>query len=227
MKPERMNSRLLLSIFSGLIIFGVVAIFFWEFLRETIVLPIYRFAIILRYGINSVPQFVFLFLIVIIGFILAIRALHFAFEKDAGEEQSGNGYFTSYSASYSSRYRYWKMQTAPLGHSEFARNDFVRNTRRLVLELIAHQQHRTWLEVETLAMDGQVSLPPMIEELVCQRTLRRTPRKVNFFIGLYETISKRFGVINDRPDPVLDEHINAILQFIEERLEINHDESNL
>ncbi len=76
-------------------------------------------------------------------------------------------------------------------------------------------------------MEGQITLPPMIEELVRERTLRSTPRKVNVFVKYYETISRRFGIVKDRPDPVLDEHINAILQFIEERLEINHDESNL
>jgi len=227
MKSERINWRLLLSIVTGLLIFGVLAIFFWELLRDNIVLPIYRFVVILRYGIDSVPQFVFLFLAVIIGAILAFRALRFAFQKDDAENQKGNAQFGSNSSGYSSRYRYWKMQTAPLYHSEFARSDFIRNTRRLILELIAHQQHRSWLEVEAQAMEGQIVLPPMIEELVCERSLRSTPHNVNYFVRLYETISRRFGVVKDRPDPVLDEHINTILQFIKKQLEINHDESKL
>ena len=227
MSERKINTRLLISSLAAMIIFGVFAIFFWDLLRENIVLPLYRFWILFRYGVNSVSQVLILFLALAGGVILVIRALDITFKQDVVEKQNGFGGLDFYAGDYSSRYRFWRMVTTPLYHSQFARNDFMRNSRRIILELIAHQQHRSWEEVETMVMQNQIQLPPLIDELVRERTLRCTFRQKTALQEYFEGIARRLGLIHDLPDPILDEHINAILQFIEERLEITHDESNL
>jgi len=222
------NPRLLFSILGVVVVFAVLALFFWSFLRDTVVLPLYRFFIILRYGVNSIPQGFFLFIIFLVLLVIIIRAVSMTFKGQVSLFRFEGDDVAAYPADFTSRYRFWRLQTSTLYRSNFARNDFARNARRMILELIAHQEHRTWDEIERLVMLGEMTLPPLIDELVHERSLRSSRADKRGLDAFLTRTARQLGIpIADQPDPVLDEQVNAIIQFIEERLEIVHNESSL
>ena len=217
--------RWIISAAAVFVVFAILAIFFWDFLSRVIVLPIYNFFILARYGINSVPQGVFLILFVVAGIVIAIRSTSTAFREQRSDTREGvDDGVSEYAVDTTSRYHFWRLETGTLYRSDFARMDFARSARRLILEVLAHQEHRRWDEVEQMVLRNQLKLPPLIDELIRERMLRTSYAEHGKIVQVYSQIARTIGLLKDETDPVLDEHVNAIIEFIEQRLEILHHE---
>jgi hypothetical protein len=158
--------------------------------------------------------------------VLAIRAVYHTFDGQVSWLNFEDDNVPPYPADSASRYRFWRMETGTLTRSNFARNDFARNTRRLILEIIAHQEHRPWEEIERRVMRGEAVLPPLVDALIRDRELRSSRPVKTGLDAMLTRIARRLGLpLPETPDPAMEEQVNAIIHFIEERLEIVRDES--
>jgi hypothetical protein len=225
--PRRISGkRLLVSLAVVILTFAVMAIFFWDFFYRVIVQPLYNLYVLIYYGINSIPQGVYHLIIVTVCFLIAVWTLTNAFARyRATHNRSMQATRDATSQDVESRYHFWRLETRHLRDNKFSRDHFAIHARRLILNILAHQEHLPYEDAEDLAESGRLKLPPQIAELIRTKSLDEKPKTEQPPIPLATRILRSLGFINPESDPFVDDKVNAIITFIEQRLEITHHES--
>lgn len=224
-KEPKSRLRLLVSIAAVVLTFAIMAIFFWNFFYQSIVQPLYNLYVLIRYGINSIPQGIYHIVIIMTCLFIALWSIAQTFTRGRNPQ---NGSITDSldieSQDVESRYQFWRLETRNLRYSKFARDDFARNARRLILNILAHQEHLPYEEVEDLAESDMLKLPQPITDLIHTRSLDTKQKSDQKHTSLSRQIAESLGFFRQKPDPFVEEKVNAIITFIEQRLEIVHHE---
>jgi hypothetical protein len=216
---NRQKSFVWLYILAVLVVSGLVALFFWDAVRDAVVYPLYYIGWLILLVINSFSQDLYLGLLIIAGVIAGlaavIRLLPGARGRLAGEAREMS----------QSRYRFWRGKNIELETSEYFRNSFALEARRLVLDMLAHQESLTPVEAEWKVRQGLVEVPPEVRYLVETRELRSMPgRKTSRWDRLFPWLGRRSRSTQTQEGSRLVAYqVEAILKFLEERLEITHD----
>lgn len=199
------------AVLSTLLIFSVLTLVAWDFVRETIVVPLTYLIWLGGLILNSIPQEVYLIGLIIAAAAIALNTLNRLRRKPASTRLTGPR------AGDASRYRLWLRLWATAPHSEYTRVELARETRQLIVSVLAYQEGLTPPEVERKIVSGALPVPAAVSQLFRERDLLSTPQPAPRFW-------QRFTLKADRqPDPLLNQSLEEILQFIENRLEIIHD----
>lgn len=224
MNEERDLFPLFLAIAGTMLVVGVLVVIFWEFVSENIVLPIYSMLILINYALGSVPQLLYLVLVLVVFAGVAVYRLFVTFQK---QKESAFVSEKRYGGSMTSRYDSWKRITDNLNRSHFAHEELMRSSRKFILDLLANQQHCDVNEIEHMVLTGELALPANIRALLLDRRFKSSlPRRSPFKELFY-----RIGRIFNREDytffaatAAIEAEVDAVLTFIEQRLEISYDE---
>jgi hypothetical protein len=204
-----------------LLVLGLLVVFFWDFVSANVILPIYSFLILAVYGINSVSQGIYLFLLVLLAIALAIIFLGLAFSKAQAPK-----YYTSshYSVDIVSRYAFWRTQCDNLNRNHFANEEFARSARKMLLDVLAYQEHRDIFELEMMVMREELELPPEVQHLIAQRKLTTRVKPKNWIQLQWRRIQRIFNHDSHAPTTDVLNEVEVIITFLEQRMEIYHND---
>ena len=193
------------------LLLGALTLIFWDFARDTIITPIYYAVWIGGLVLKSVPDGVFLALLLLVCGGIGLNALA---NSLGGTKQRS---YQAAAASVETRYHHWERLCENLYFSRFSRHLFTSEARRLILALLAFEYRREPAEVEALIRDGQIALPETIRTLVegGDDLLVEQP------LGVLDRLARRLR--REAPhDPQIDALMDEINTFIESHLEIVH-----
>jgi hypothetical protein len=199
------------AVLATLFIFSVLTLVAWDFVREAIVVPL---AYLLWLGgliLKSISQEIYLVGLIIVAGVIALNTLNKLQRKSAGTRFSSTG------SDDASRYRLWLRLCAAAPANEFSRLELARETRQLIVSVLAYQDGLTQAEVEQKIVSGALPMPDTVRTLFHERDLISTPRPTPRF---WQRFIRR---TDKQSDPLLNQSLEEIAQFIENRLEIVHD----
>jgi len=200
-----------------ILIFSVLTLAFWNFLRETIVIPIYYLIWLGGLILNSIPQEVFLAFLVMISLVIGINTLN---KVQLRESRSKAEIKPQEEAS---RYRYWMNFYA---HS-YSRPQFVHEVRKLILSILSYQEGFDPLETEQKILKDEIKVPVLVKKLVQKRELvvSQQPRKqLTDWRQWFRVFTRKKELT---ADSLMNQEIEEVINFIESQLEIHHDRNQL
>jgi hypothetical protein len=199
------------ALIATLLIFSVLTLVAWDFVRGVIVVPLTYLLWLGGLILNSIPQELYLIGLIIVAGIIALNTLNKLQRKPASSR------FTTTGTGDASRYRLWLRLCAAAPASEYARLELARETRKLVVSVLAYQDGLTQPAVEQKIVSGALPVPDTVGRLFRERDLMSTPQPAPRF---WQRLLRK---ADRQPDPLLDQSLEEIVQFIEDRLEIVHD----
>jgi hypothetical protein len=210
MNKKSALSRLLLV---ALLIATVSALFFWDFVRENIVIPIYFSLWVSDLVIKSVPQQAYLALLILGCIVIGFSALGSTGSNRLLTRMSREGIYNS------TPYGHWKRLYSSLRRSTLFKNQFALEVRRLVLTMLAYQEGVTPPEIEARIKHGTLIVPAEVEMLVRERDFLPSATETSGFRRRAWRLWSLFGK-TEPVDPRRDEQLAQVIRFIESRLEI-------
>ena len=204
-----------------ILVLGLLAVIFWDFVAQNVILPIYSFFILAVYGINSVQQSIYLFILILAAIVTAIVFLGSAFSKDTPPQY---GSFAQYAIDIENPYAYWKMHTGNLTRNTFSNEEFARVSRKLLLEVLAEQEHRDPFETEMMVMRQELELPPEVQYVIEHRKLRASAQNANWVQRQWRRILRLIDRDPHTPTTEALQEVEAIVTFLEQRLEIHQND---
>lgn len=139
---------------------GVLTFALRDVVRETVVIPLAYAAWLTDLLLRSLPQGLFLAVLLIISAVVVVRGLLQVGAHDGGMS------FHPVARSPRSRLGFWMRQLGNLDHSQFAREQTSQEMRNLMLRTLAHTHQLTADEVMAHIRSGALSMPPEIEALL-------------------------------------------------------------
>jgi hypothetical protein len=204
-----------LSIFASLLL----TLIFREQIRTGLVTPVSYAAWYINVILTTVPQPIFWAVLVFGGLYIAGRSLlkNLPTPDDPPE--------IPYSGHSVSRFQYWNWYLSSFQISQFSSEHMSRNLARFLLEILAFQEHQTIDQVEERVLTNQIELPEEISSLIKTRRLivnLPNPTPLSRFIDRF--IRRKPQVPPSQiENSEAREKIIRIIQFVEERLEIQHE----
>jgi hypothetical protein len=215
MPPNKV--RMLLVVIVFLLIYSILMLTFWGFVRETIVMPIHHLIWVGGLITNSIPQEVYLALLAFISFSIALNAIKNAHIREP-EVRSGTRVKEGIS-----RYQFWVNLREHSFSSEFSRLKFARETRKLILAILSYQEGLDPVETEQKVVNNEIIVPGIIRNLVQERQLAGTQQPGNWRLIEWIQRFRLFGRKKSAREILMDKQIEEIIHYIEGLLEINHD----
>ncbi|MEP6984138.1 MAG: hypothetical protein ABI970_00970 [Chloroflexota bacterium] len=200
----------------ALLVFSALTLLYWDFVRDTIIVPIYYFIWIGNLTLKSIPQQAFLALLVIIGVLVGLNTL-----IGVGVKPTTKG-FTDAPSQADSRYTSWKKLCSNLYSSSMARDNFAWEARKLIIAILAHQDGIEPAEVEERIKNETLLIPLAIKDLIQYKKIKDPPplpqERESIIVRLRRLLLKE----KSQNKPRIDSPIAEIVAFIEHQLEINH-----
>ncbi len=208
----------------GWVIVTVLAIFstltwlFWDFVRDGIVVPIYYLIWLVRLILNSIPQVIFLILLVFVCFMIALNTLLKLQSRQYKQAASRYRFIEG------GRYLFWNRLLTNLRSNPFSRDEFALEARKLILEILSYQEGVDIHGIEQMVAENKISVPASVMQLVLSRKLQFPPEKGNSLRRKIARLLRRSFPEDTLGEQMIDEQAKEIIHFIEDRLEISHDE---
>jgi hypothetical protein len=214
MTPNRL--RLIIVLGLTVIVFGTLTLFFWDFVRETIAIPVYYLLWVSDLTLKSIPQQAYLALLIVVSLIIAFNTLRNVkvsrLEFRTVEEKS-----TSLT-----RYIFWRRVFDNLYVSLFSREQFARDARKLILAILAYQEDVSDAAIETMIQDGTLAVPDTVKNLIQRQGLQAMPpAPMTLKNRLSQWRDRLLGSSTPR-DPQLDQQVEEVIKFIEQQLELTY-----
>ena len=197
-----------------IIVFLALTLLFWDFVRQNIALPLYFLIWLLGLLINSLPQEVYLALLVIVCGVVGLVGLGSFKRPVIMVEQSRIG------RDRFSRYRLWISHTRNFEISAFAQDTFAFEARKLIMDILAYQERLTTEELESKIKADRLPLPAVVRTLIEDRKLTTRPTPVGSAQDFLRLMRARFIKEKRSSNPRVDPQVDEILKFLEKRLEM-------
>jgi hypothetical protein len=206
----------LVLIFVALIA-SIVSLFYWDFVRETVVVPIYFLLWLIDLVIKSVPQQAYLAVLALICLIMGFNTL----QRISGGQPTPSR--PRIQTTDITRYTHWRRVYRNLYGNSFFRNEFGTEIRKLLLAVLAYQEGLSTAQIETMILNGTLSVPPAVTDLIRQRgfILPAAPR-TNTIQRVGQRLSRLLFYKPSQMPIQDDERVAEVIHFIEHRLEIVH-----
>jgi len=201
-----------------LAIFSTLTWFFWDFVRDGIVVPIYYLIWLIGLILNSIPQGVFLILLIFVCFMIALNTI-FKFQYRQYSQSASR-----YRSMGGGRYHFWNRLLANLWTNSFSRDEFALEARKLILEILSYQEGVDIHRIEQMVAENKISVPASVMQLVLSRKLQFPPEKGNSVRRKIARFLRRSFQEDTLGEQMVDEQTKEIIHFIEVRLELSHDE---
>jgi len=208
------------AILAVLVIFGILTLAFWNFVRDTIVIPIYYLFWEGGLIINSISQNAYL--IILSGIILLIALGSLRNIQWEGSEALPDAQLKR----VPTRLQFWARVCGNLQSSGFARDNLASEARKLILAILSYQEGIDPMQLEQMILASQYRVPDPVMFLFVHHRFNETSASEKSIRGIVQNL--RYWLLRQpRPvDPSLEDQVEGILNFIENRLEISHDEYN-
>lgn len=208
------RTKLALTVIVAAMIASIVSFFYWDAIRDTIVVPVYYLLWITDLFIKSFPQQFYLALLVLICIFVSLNALQkmrlwVADPARPRERLTDN-----------TRYIHWKRLYEKLYSNLFFRNQFARETRDFLLSVLAYQEGLEVEQVEAMVLNGTLDVPPAVKNLVTQKEFHLPMQEVSAFQNAVKRFGRLFGLPEPKVLPQPDDQVMQVIKFIEYRLEI-------
>lgn len=189
------------------LVLSVLTLVFWDFVRDTIVIPVDYLLWVTGLVIHSIPQDVYLGVLLFFGLILSLNTLDRLRSKPAAHNYEQNH------AQGDTRYHRWLLLVSKQSLSPFYRDIFASEARNLILSMLAYDHGIDSAEAETRVKNGALAVPEPIKALIEMRDIRIPPRP----ISRIETLLRRLRLLNADPpsDPQLDRLVAEVVDFVE------------
>lgn len=210
--------RLRISVALGIvaIIFSVLSLLYWDFIRDVIVTPVYYLLWLADLMLKSIPQEVFLVLLIVISIIIGLSTLEKIRAKVPVQERERNR------SAGVSRYLEWKRLCEIQDSNQFVRNQFTWETRKLILALIAYQEGVDAATAEEMVKNGDLAVPDRVRILMQRREVPVSDKVQNSLKNPFLRLRQMLLGGNAANEPQIDPLAEEIVAFIEQCLEINH-----
>ncbi len=205
------RGRLALAVVLVFFTFGVLALFYWDFVRDTIALPLYY----LFWGgnliLSSIPHAAYLAILVLLGFGFGINSLFGSPARYTAAEHEQNRY-------YPTRFQHWKTLFSGASIGWYFRNKLALESRNLLLAILAYQEGIEVADVEARVGAGTLPVPPGIAYLIQHKEFEMVTRPA----GRIGRLRWRSRSLRAQEKLYLERQIAEVIQFIEHLLEIDH-----
>lgn len=202
-----------------ILIFAVLTWFFWDFMRDTVALPIYFILWITDLFLKSVPQQIYLGIVVVICIFILLNTLITIGVRPVAETVEDKHYQPA------TRYAFWRKHCAALHTSQFSRERFAFEARELILSVLAYDEGISVGEVEALCQDGALPLPEVIHNLIDKKGIRGPQPIPRTLKAVLERMRQVVRSTDSPPDPQTENQLAEIISYIESRLEITNAEN--
>ena len=194
------------------LIASTASFFFWDFIRDTIVVPIYYLLWVTDHLIKTVPQQVYLIGVIVLCFTIALNTLR--------SIPSGPGLRPRPPSPPPdiTRYAYWGRLYKNLYGIPFYRSQFATETRKFLLALLAYQNGTSSAQIEALVINGSLPVPAAVRDLIHYREIRLSRQEIRPQSRWRRLL---FGAAPHKANPVNDQ-VAQVIDFIEQQLEITH-----
>jgi hypothetical protein len=230
-----MNTRrLVLFVIVLAILCGAIFLGLRNIIREVFVIPLSYLFFLAKIFIDSTPQVFFWGALIILSIWITSRSLS-SRQKKADLAFQGSPVADHYGEA-TGRLHYWVVKMNILRHyrGSYFMGGFHQSFGRLVVELLAHQEHLTTAQVEDRIRGGSLDLPEDIRDYLIT-SLSRPEYSPGRFEQLWGRIREAIRRWLHWPGPKEKEgtpfdrafnSIDRVIQFMEEELEISHEHSS-
>ncbi len=207
------RTRLGVTFAAVALVFSLLTLLSWEFMRDAIAAPIYNLLRACVLLLEELPHQ---------GYVALLAVLILFISLDTIRRLRGGRPDTQHEDDLSqtdSRYLQWRRLYENQQYNWFLRNKFALEVRYFLLSLLAFQAEKDAAEIETIIKDGSLPVPDLIKHLIQHQTIQPAsgpaqPAKLQAYLMSPET--------HTQLDPFIDDQVAEIVGFIEQSLEINH-----
>lgn len=214
------NRRTILLLFVILIVNLALAIIFRDFIRENVLIPLLYLFWIIRLLLKSLGETCLWPVLMIILALISLRLLRVK-QKD---RQRVRDFYKEAPRQEEGRVSFWMkyIRRKTKGVESLSFTSF--RLRELVLSVLAYQQNLASSELETKLSRGEIIVPEMVGEIVFQQEQAISPRERSR--SIFSSLLKWFKIRSLPETEQTASDLRALVQFLEERLEIEHHDGN-
>jgi hypothetical protein len=238
-KIRAVNPRRLIF-FAVLLLLVSVGVLLWmrEVIREIFVLPLSYLFFIIGIFVRSTPEIYFWIVVLIFSSLIAYRSLD---RKAMKQEQLAPYEMAELAADPARRGRVYswliKYQSMRNNGSEYYSSNFHQSLGRLLLDLLSHRYHLPPLQVEQRLRSDTLAVPPDVREYLLNSLRPREPVRPGLMAAIREWFTRAFQNLLEgrfpqekyaslnRPENRVDAQVARIIKYMEEDLEVPHDDS--
>jgi len=213
--------RIAIAVLVVALIFGILTLLFWSFVRDTIVVPVYYVVWVGGLVLKSIPQGIFAGILAVIGLLIGFNTLSSLprYRNDAAAAKKITQIET--------RYQYWRRLTEVLVSSRFSRKLFIGDARKLILSILAYEHGLNADEIPDLVKSGELEVPDGIRTLFQEADNRELqaplpppePIAARLRRWAQPILARLPGRTEARSEPQLDPLVTEIITFVETHLE--------
>lgn len=208
--------RIVLAVLVVALIFGILTLLFWDFVRDTIVVPIYYVVWLGGLVLKSIPQGIFVGILSLIGLLIALNTLsRIQLRRDERNPERGR-------IQADTRYQHWRRLSDNLYASRFSRNMFFADARKLIVSVLAYEQGIDAAEVTPLMRSGALEVPESIRALFQQSEIQDSMSAPTPSENIVRRLRRRLGGQASPLNPQIDSLTADIIGFVEQHLEITY-----
>jgi hypothetical protein len=235
--------RWFLRIGLALVALATLLVLFWKPVRAATLMPVYYLFRNAGLTLADIPQSIYLVLLVVLGIWVAFRAL-FKFKRTSATPDDAAAIqldphvplFRIHGTPAvlgsggdplrrePSRYQTWLRQSLRLEQGDYFRSKFASSVRLFVLTILASQEGLSIDAVENQITSGNLQVPVEVKDLITTRALHTPHMKpmtlLQRWFWRWIKLTRRTSSPAANP---MDQQIEAVLTFLEKRLETNRD----
>ncbi len=217
-RPTRRTLLLTALLLVTLLVEAYLFIFLQDAVKETIILPLASMFFEFNRMLRSIDQVVYWAILVVIGL-----GLLYTFAADVIRPPAGRPAKFS-SAWTNSRFRSWRHYLESFDNSNFASENLAFELSRLIASIYALHEELTPAQVNRLAEEGLLNIPPNIRELLHTRRFATVRPKPTWKEKLFRR--KKVKPAPSAHSTAAHAEVEQIIAFIEKELEVSRDADN-
>ena len=194
--------------------FSLFTLLYWDFVRDTVVVPIYYVLWVGGLILKSIPQWLFVALLTGISILISLNTLRDIRGKPAGKSTQVSP------LSADTRYQHWRRLYDNVYISRFSRNLFITDARKLILSILAYERGIDVVQAEALVRSGGLDLPEGIRTLIRQRELQEAAPLTSRTQDAISRLRRLLSRDKAQPNPQVDSLVAETIAFLEQHLEM-------
>lgn len=213
-----MNKRAPLFLFViVLAIIGIVALIFWNSIRQAFVAPLSALFLLLFGFLGSFDQVYLWGAVIFILIIFTVTRLG----KSNSKEPSNRVYHLKVTSA--GRLRFWETQVFLLTRTRIPSRYSIHEVRRLLVAVMGYKMHLDPVEAERRIKSGELPVPPQYEAFAELDKEPDDQDNEDRLTGLFKYVISVLQGKRQQAIQAREKGLFEIIKFMEKQLEIEHD----